>query len=592
MLGTIYNVTQSLTLGAAAREQMLRAIIGLSLTLACLCGGAAPAQPDVEQRRQELLKNGQAEFWQARDPREALTLDRVTDPRAAWARIELLLQQAKGEGINEAEALLTKTLETLRRDTAARANAIRQRDGLGEDSKYNTSEANAFGWSAANPALDNDPLHWEFDILPTAPRSIGLAGRWRCELDDKAAGVATGYARTDFNDRDWPVVFAPARHGWERQHARAPYDGVGWYRKTVVVPAAWKGQDLRLHLGDRRGNVDWVAVNGHFLRPPDGDGSAAPHTEIPSRLVRFGAANVIAIRVLNRDGDGGLFGPDLRLSVAASDPGVQQFVCGAGLARQVIHRTPDVPTILTYSSALSPAAVVTTTQQELHLAGGAARGYRPPRTLSFPSRGKLESIDINETAALDPKTLGENWMLLWDSRSAPETPRPVMLVFEKRPTSIRFEADGFGARSIQLRFASEGARVAMIRPFTAIFSPELTDEHLDRLKLWSHALVKYPVGYVEQVTPDANRTRVRTSYEYLELKDDWNTPPLALAPVPMAFAEAMRQERPVKPEDELTDLGCRSSGGYWGKQQGANYFAAVGKTSITYSYSADAARQR
>ena len=585
-------MTQSLTLEPAAREQMLRAIIGLSLTLACLCGGTALAQPDMERRRQDLLKNGQAEFWRVRDPREVLTLDRVTDARAAWARIELLLQQAKGDGINDAEALLAETLATLRRDTAARAVGIRQRDGLGEGSKYNTSESNPFGWAADNPVLDNDPLHWEFDILPTASKSIGLAGRWRCELDDKGTGVASGYARAEFNDRNWPVVFAPARHGWEREHARAPYDGIAWYRKTVVVPATWKGQDLRLHLGDRRGNVDWVAMNGHFLRPPDGDGSAAPHTEIPSKLVRFGAANVIAIRVLNRDGDGGLFGPDLRLSVAASDPGVRQFVCGPGVARQVVHRTPNVPTIVTYSSALSPAAVVTTTQKELHLAGWAARGYRPPRTLSFPSRGKLESIDINETAAVDPKLLGENWMLLWDSRGAPETPRPVMLVFEKRPQSIRFSDDGFGARAIQLRFASEGARVAMVRPFAAIYSSDLTDEHLDRLRLWSHALVKYPVGYVQQLSHDGNRTRVRTSYEYLELKDDWDTPPLALAPIPMALAEAMRQERPVKLEDELTDLGCRSSGGYWGKQQGANYFAAVGKASVPYSYSSDATKQR
>src|SRR5687767_6411609 len=93
--------------------------------LFCLAPALVHAQPSPDQRRRAIRETGQMEFWGLRDPREALTLDRVTDPRAAWARIELLVQQPRAASLDDAESLLRDTLAKLKTEARARAAALR-----------------------------------------------------------------------------------------------------------------------------------------------------------------------------------------------------------------------------------------------------------------------------------------------------------------------------------------------------------------------------------------------------------------------------------------------------------------------------------
>ena len=72
--------------------------------------------------------------------------------------------------------------------------------------------------------------------------------------------------------------------------------GNAWYRRAVNVSADWKGKVVSLRFGgvSRRATV---FVNG--TRIGEHDGFSAPFEFDITRAVRFGAENMIAVRVAN-----------------------------------------------------------------------------------------------------------------------------------------------------------------------------------------------------------------------------------------------------------------------------------------------------
>ena len=115
------------------------------------------------------------------------------------------------------------------------------------------------------------------------------------------------------------------------------YDGFGWYRCFVKVPAAWKGEALRLDLG-RVDDCDETFVNGTKVGatgslPPKARTAwqAARSYPVAAKLVRPGAYNLIAVRVFDNGGGGGLVGPAPVLRCAKGSlslAGVWQFQTG------------------------------------------------------------------------------------------------------------------------------------------------------------------------------------------------------------------------------------------------------------------------
>jgi sialate O-acetylesterase len=123
------------------------------------------------------------------------------------------------------------------------------------------------------------------------------------------------WAQPGFDDSAWPKMTLPTY--WE--HAGVPdYDGTVWFRKKVIVPAAWAGKDLKLNMG----GIDDFDVS-YF------NGSEVGHTElfiykrsytIPGNLVKAGE-NTIAVRVFDNGGLGGINKGPLQLSLANDTTG-------------------------------------------------------------------------------------------------------------------------------------------------------------------------------------------------------------------------------------------------------------------------------
>lgn len=102
---------------------------------------------------------------------------------------------------------------------------------------------------------------------------------------------------------------------WERSGIPEleQYDGFAWYQCFVSIPAEWAETSVTLHLG-AIDDVDETFFNGvkvgatGVLPPPfRGASTAQRRYDLPRECIRFGAWNLIAVRVYDRRGNGGIY---------------------------------------------------------------------------------------------------------------------------------------------------------------------------------------------------------------------------------------------------------------------------------------------
>lgn len=164
---------------------------------------------------------------------------------------------------------------------------------------------------------------------------IKLNGPWKFQLDPADTGIQKGWSSPKYDDSAWKQINVPG--DWESQgytqanpswsqsdDLHQPYTGYAWYRKTVVIPAEWKGRSVVLNAG-KIDDLDWTYVNGSRVGSTTDRSnwpSAIERTyTIPSDVVKWGQPNVIAIRVLDYRGLGGMReGPVSLSSVDVSGP--------------------------------------------------------------------------------------------------------------------------------------------------------------------------------------------------------------------------------------------------------------------------------
>ena len=121
------------------------------------------------------------------------------------------------------------------------------------------------------------------------------------------AGYGDGPANPEFSDAGWRKVDLPhdwavelpvdergnTNHGSKAIGHPFPENSVGWYRKTLTIPASDKGRRISLEFdGVYRNSVVWI--NGHYLgtEPSGYSGFRYDITD----YVNFGGENMIAVR--------------------------------------------------------------------------------------------------------------------------------------------------------------------------------------------------------------------------------------------------------------------------------------------------------
>ena len=121
---------------------------------------------------------------------------------------------------------------------------------------------------------------------------------------------------SDYNDTGWSDIIVPSK--WEDQGYR-DYDGYAWYRKSFIYQPV-KDNDKMVILMGKIDDIDQVFINGTFVGstgefPLNSRSEANVGQEydafrgyyIPDGLLKKNQKNVIAVRVLDTGGDGGIY---------------------------------------------------------------------------------------------------------------------------------------------------------------------------------------------------------------------------------------------------------------------------------------------
>ena len=148
------------------------------------------------------------------------------------------------------------------------------------------------------------------------PVAFYLFEGWRFRADPNDEGKTLGWHQGEFDDSKWkPNKAHYLRNPWEVYLAR-DYDGVAWYRIRFAVPEPLKHEKLRVILGPVD-DSDETYLNGSPIGrtgafPP---GKADPDSrkvsrryDLPDKLLRYGQQNVLAVRVYDAGGSGGMLG--------------------------------------------------------------------------------------------------------------------------------------------------------------------------------------------------------------------------------------------------------------------------------------------
>lgn len=112
-----------------------------------------------------------------------------------------------------------------------------------------------------------------------------LNGNWKFNWVKDADARPLDFWKTTFNDKGWDEIKVPAvwelkgygdpvylnvGYAWRNQFKNNPPEvpvennHVGSYRRQMVIPASWKGQEIIAHFGSVTSNI-YLWVNGHYV---------------------------------------------------------------------------------------------------------------------------------------------------------------------------------------------------------------------------------------------------------------------------------------------------------------------------------------
>ena len=179
----------------------------------------------------------------------------------------------------------------------------------------------AFSAFAASEDWQN-PAVFEKGRLPMAAtfvtdqqETVTLNGVWKFHWSDDPSGRVEGFEKTAFDDAAWDNIPVPGLwelegygdplyvnigYAWRGHYTSNPpivpteHNHVGEYRRTFMVPAAWKGKQICLSIGSATSNVR-VWVNGKEVGYSQ-DSKLEARFDI-SKFVKVGAENLIALEI-------------------------------------------------------------------------------------------------------------------------------------------------------------------------------------------------------------------------------------------------------------------------------------------------------
>jgi hypothetical protein len=158
--------------------------------------------------------------------------------------------------------------------------------------------------------------------------TISLEGVWKFKTDPDDTGLTKNWQSANVSDKAWKDIKVPtywedqgittSNKLWTMDDLNMPYSGFAWYRKTIEIPSSWSGQTVFLSLG-KVDDLDWTYFNGELIGHIGNEAQNAESKErlyaIPPDKVKAGKPNLLAVRVNDFRGKGGIYAGPLTLTV-------------------------------------------------------------------------------------------------------------------------------------------------------------------------------------------------------------------------------------------------------------------------------------
>lgn len=176
---------------------------------------------------------------------------------------------------------------------------------------------------------------------------------WQKALNDKDQGNV-GFEKVGFDDSNWKTQALP---GYFDAQLLPGFDGIVWYRRTIDIPAEWKGKDIALNFC-AIDDEDITYWNGEYIH--HGYGYNSPrHYTIPGKFVKAGK-NEICVRVIDGGGEGGFNGKanDMNLSYGGKSISLAgEWKWHIGCDKNGLPPTPISPNSSSYPTVLYNAMI-------------------------------------------------------------------------------------------------------------------------------------------------------------------------------------------------------------------------------------------
>jgi|GEM_PF-6982508 len=148
----------------------------------------------------------------------------------------------------------------------------------------------------------------QFSRFNEPSQVVDLSTPWRFSTDPQDVGLKEKWFDLNFDDRSWNSL--RVNRAWELQ-GYDKYDGVAWYRRVLGGLPNVEGKRLVLYFGAVDGDAD-VYINGKHLGRHegdvgDGDGWQTPFWFDITDFVNQSGENIIAVRVHDTAGHGGIY---------------------------------------------------------------------------------------------------------------------------------------------------------------------------------------------------------------------------------------------------------------------------------------------
>lgn len=160
--------------------------------------------------------------------------------------------------------------------------------------------------------FDKDMAAYEKQMAEIKAGTSTIPPKYMADPGNK--GLDLGYARVDFDDTGWKMMKLPTL--WEDTGLKI--DGAVWFRKVVTIPAELAGKQLTLSLG-QIDDFDTAYFDGKQIGDTHGGAENSymilREYPIPAAAATAGS-HVIAVRVFDHFGGGGIYGGPIQLRLA------------------------------------------------------------------------------------------------------------------------------------------------------------------------------------------------------------------------------------------------------------------------------------